>query len=222
MLRNIFIVTASLSLLFSGYATVNAQESATPSNSYRYTKVEAPFKMGHVKEFVFPNNEFRINFYGGNEGGEVLCTRALYYAIEACHEAGGGKVIVPKGKWRTGAIQLFNNVNLHLEEGAELTFTDNPAHYFPGVKTSWGGIECINYAPLIYAYDCENVAVTGKGIIICETEIWEKWAKMSESHISGLKTLYDQAYKNVAVENRNMIKEEYNLRPQLKIGRAHV
>ena len=105
MLRNIFIVTASLSLLFSGYATVNAQESATPSNSYRYTKVEAPFKMGHVKEFVFPNNEFRINFYGGNEGGEVLCTRALYYAIEACHEAGGGKVIVPQGKCRTGALQ---------------------------------------------------------------------------------------------------------------------
>ena len=31
--------------------------------------------------------------------------------------------------------------------------------------TSWEGLECYNYSPLVYAYDCENIAITGSGTL---------------------------------------------------------
>lgn len=30
------------------------------------------------------------------------------------------------------------------------------------VMTSWKGMECYNYSPFVYAYDCENIAITGR------------------------------------------------------------
>ena len=64
----------------------------------------------------------------------------------------------------TGPIHLENNVNLHLEEGAEILFSTNPKDDYPIVHTSFEGTELMNYSPLIYAYKKHNVAVTGKGI----------------------------------------------------------
>ena len=52
-------------------------------------------------------------------------------AIEACHASGGGRVVVPPGVWKTGAIHLKSNVNLHLAEGATLKFSSDPEKYLP-------------------------------------------------------------------------------------------
>ena len=75
---------------------------------------------------------------------------AIAGAIAACNQAGGGRVVIPEGEWLTGPIHLKSNVNLYLAEGAVLRFTDNPSHYLPAVMTSWEGMECYNYSPLIY------------------------------------------------------------------------
>jgi len=46
-----------------------------------------------------------------------------------------------------------------------LYFGSNPADYLPVVKTSWEGTFLYNYSPFIYAFNCLNIAITGKGVI---------------------------------------------------------
>ena len=111
---------------------------------------------------TFPDKDFVITDY--YNGTDTLYTGAIHAAIKAANEAGGGRVIVPTGTWKTGPIRLQSNVNLHLEDNATLLFSDD-VNLFPIVHTRWEGIECYNVQPLIYAEDCENIAVTGKGIL---------------------------------------------------------
>jgi unsaturated rhamnogalacturonyl hydrolase len=42
------------------------------------------------------------------------------------------------------------------------------------VRTRWEGVECMNFSPLIYAYDQENIAVTGGGTLDGGAG-WENW-----------------------------------------------
>jgi unsaturated rhamnogalacturonyl hydrolase len=89
---------------------------------------------------------------------------AIARAIDDCNAAGGGRVVVPAGKFLTGPITLRSNVNLHVSKDATLLFkTDKAA--FPIVRVRWEGTECMNFQPLIYAWEQENIAVTGGGTL---------------------------------------------------------
>ena len=76
-----------------------------------------PFPMDSVHLCTFPNKEFSITKYGAQKGSNHLNTQAFAKAIEACHRAGGGRVVVPAGEWFTGPIHLKSHVNLFFEEG---------------------------------------------------------------------------------------------------------
>ena len=115
-----------------------------PQVTYESISVEAPFEMEAIQVPVFPQQDFCIADYGAVPSETECCTEAIAKAIAACHEAGGGRVIVPSGQWLTGPIHLKSNVNLHLSEGAVVRFTDNPKDYLPAVPTSWEGMECYN------------------------------------------------------------------------------
>lgn len=119
--------------------------------------------LARIKAPQFPARDFPITEFGAATGSD--CTVAIRKAIEACNAAGGGRVLVPVGEWETGAIHLKSNVNLHLVKGSTLRFSANPEAYLPVVQTRWEGIECLNYSPFIYAWEQENIAVTGEGIL---------------------------------------------------------
>jgi polygalacturonase len=127
---------------------------------------------------MFPGRDFDITGYGAAGDGAADCTQAFLRAIRACSRAGGGRVIVPQGVFRTGAIHLLSNVNLHLCEGATLKFIPDPRLYLPAVYTRWEGVECMNYSPFIYAFGRENIAVTGAGTLDgqASTEHWWPWS----------------------------------------------
>ena len=78
-----------------------------------------------------------------------------------------------------------SGVNLHLADGAEIIFSDNLEDYLPVVFVRVGGIELYNYSPLIYARDCSNVAVTGKGKLNGNAKKWWAW-KSSETTLIDL------------------------------------
>ncbi len=61
----------------------------------------------------FPPRDFPITDFGAKPDGHD-CTEAIRQAMAACQEAGGGRVVIPKGEWLTGAIQLRSQVNLHV------------------------------------------------------------------------------------------------------------
>ena len=200
----------------AGIAAVAFAVSCTaPAPKYKTVVVDAPFAMEPIKECVFPEQDFSIVDYGAVKGGETVNTEAIAKAIAACNKAGGGRVVVPEGEWLTGPVHFKSNVNLHLEENAILRFTDNPSDYLPAVMTSWEGMECYNYSPLLYAMDCENIAITGKGTLAPIMDTWKIWFKRPKPHMDALKELYTMASTDVPVEQRQMAKGENHLRPHL-------
>ena len=113
----------------------------------------------------FPDRDFNIIDYGAVADGKTLCTKAFENTVDACSQAGGGRVVIPPGVFLTGAIRLKNNVNLFISEGAVVKFSTDPKDYLPVVLARWEGVDLMNYSPLIYAYGKENIAVTGKGLL---------------------------------------------------------
>ncbi|HEY4568341.1 MAG TPA: glycosyl hydrolase family 28-related protein, partial [Kribbella sp.] len=106
---------------------------------------------GHVGEILrntrppqFRLRDFSITGFGAVGDGTTLATAAIAKAIDACHRAGGGRVVVPAGTFLTGAIHLQSNVELHVSEGATLRFSTDPADYLPVVLTRFEGAECMN------------------------------------------------------------------------------
>ena len=175
--------------------------------------VSAPFPMPAIKVPGFPARDFVVTDFGAVEGGNANIAAAIRQAVRACHAAGGGRVVIPAGRWLTGSVHLLSNVNLHLAEGAILEFSDEPKDYLPAVQTSWEGMECFNYSPLIYAFDCENVALTGSGTVEARLGTWRKWFARPPAHLEALKQLYTMMSKGVPVEQRQMAVGENNLRP---------
>ena len=97
-------------------------------------------------------------------------------AVAACAAAGGGRVVVPAGRHlHDGPIVMKSGVELHLEDGAVVEFNDRLADYLPGVRVSWEGVECVNVSPLVYAYGCTNVAITGTGLFKPRLGFWKTW-----------------------------------------------
>ncbi len=119
--------------------------------------------LGRIRPPVFPQRDFDITRHGAAGDGITDCSEALRQALDACARSGGGRVIVPAGDFLTGPIHLRSHVNLHLAEGASLRFIQDPDRYLPAVYTRWEGVECMSYSPFIYAFQQENIAVTGPG-----------------------------------------------------------
>ncbi len=123
----------------------------------------------------FPQRDFPITSFGARADGRD-CSAAIAKAIEACRRAGGGRVVVPRGEFPTGPIRLQSRVELHVQSGATLKFSNDPAKY-PAVFTRWEGVELMNYSPLVYAFECEDVAITGEGTLDgqADEEHWWPW-----------------------------------------------
>ncbi len=161
---------------------------------------QAPGILAGIVAPVFPNHDFVVTDYGAVGNGTTLCTQAFANTIQACHAAGGGRVLVPSGVYLCGAIRLLSNVNLHLADDAIISFSQNPAD-FPVVYTRFEGTECMNYSPLIYAFEQENIAVTGAGTLNGRADATHWWPWGDQSTDDKL-LLYSMADNNLPVEQR--------------------
>jgi len=136
-----------------------------------------PTILERIQAPEFPDRDFNVTDFGATADGRTDCTEAIRRAIAACHKAGGGRVIVADGTFITAAVHLKSGVNLHVATGATLKFIPDPAKYLPVVLTRFEGVECLNYSPLIYAYEQQNIAVTGGGTLDGSAS-WETWWNM--------------------------------------------
>jgi polygalacturonase len=124
---------------------------------------------------VFPARDFDVTDHGAVGDGEKPATAALREAIRACRAAGGGRVVVPPGRFVTGPIHLESGVELHVAEGATLAFSRDPRDFLPPVVTRFEGVELLNYSPLIYAFEQQNIAVTGSGTLDGQADEGHWW-----------------------------------------------
>lgn len=99
-----------------------------------------------------PGNLFDVRQFGATGQRADKATKAIQDAVDACFKAGGGVVYVPPGQYTAGAIQLKDNVDLHLEAGATL--------YLSQDRADFGGRRS-----MIWADGAKNIAVTGRGAL---------------------------------------------------------
>ena len=123
--------------------------------------IAAPFDMPKMERPMI--NDYKAVVRMSRRG---LSTQAIQQAIDKVAQKGGGKVIIPAGRWHTGRITLKSGVELHLSDGCELHFSGDIKDYLPEVFTRDEGIEIYSLGAFIYADGAENIAVTGKGRIV--------------------------------------------------------
>ena len=132
---------------------------------------DLPFDMPAIQEPHIPPRTYNITDFGAVGDGHTKNTKAFTDTIKACTEAGGGRVVVPAGVWLTGAIELRSNLDLHLEQGAVIQFSEDYDDY-PLIQSTWEGRPRVQCMSPLYAKDLENIAITGQGIIDGAGQAW--------------------------------------------------
>lgn len=138
---------------------------------------QLPAILNRIEAPVFPKRDFAITRYGAVGDGQKDCTAAFANAIAACNKAGGGRVVVPAGKFLTGPVHLKSNVNLHVTANGTILFSQDQSKYLPVVFSRWEGVELMNYSPFIYAFEQQNIAITGPGVLDGQSnnQAWWPW-----------------------------------------------
>ena len=89
--------------------------------------------------------------------------------IDRISESEGGRVVLSPGIWRVaGPLILRDRVELHIEDGATVIFSGNRADYLPLVRTRWEGTDLFGYSPCVYAFQVNDVGITGSGTLMME------------------------------------------------------
>ena len=88
---------------------------------------------------------------------DCLVTTNIQAAIDACHRAGGGEVVVPEGIYRTGGLELKSGVTLRLLDGAMLEGSADCSDYaYAGETRPW-------YRGLLRADGAQDIAIRFTG-----------------------------------------------------------
>ena len=118
--------------------------------------------------------DYDITAYGAKSDTTLLCTAVLQRCIDLCSAAGGGRVVIPAGQYKTGTIVLRSNVHLHLELGATLYGSTDLKDYrrmqssYKSLRTHTPTIQ------LVYADSVENVVIDGYGTIDGQGRVFPK------------------------------------------------
>jgi polygalacturonase len=125
-----------------------------------------------------PPVKYVITKFGAIGDGKTLNTINIQNAINECFKNGGGVVVVPSGKFTTGAIFLKQGVNLQIEKDGMLKGSVNQSDY-QQINTRWEGIERIWTSALINIIDVNNVEISGEGTIDGSGTEWPGFGRSS-------------------------------------------
>lgn len=200
-----------LALLVGGLIGCTCSQSAVKTNAGEKASgwEQVPGILARIVPPTFPARDFDITQHGAVADGTTDCTAAFAAAIAACHEAGGGRVVVPPGVFSSGPIHLRSHVNLFLSEGATIRFTTNTTAYMPPVFSRFECIELMGYSAPIYAFEQTDIAITGKGTLDGQGEFWHRWIKQWDADIRKLVAM---GRDGVPVKER-VFGEGFKLRP---------
>ncbi|MGN6817446.1 MAG: glycoside hydrolase family 28 protein [Sphingomonas sp.] len=171
--------------------------------------------LARIRPPRIPPRSVSVVEYGAKGDGVTLNSGAFKKAIAALAAKGGGRVVVPAGRFLTGPIHLDSNIELHVADGATILFSTNPAD-FPIVLTRFEGVEMMGLSPLVYAHGKRNVAVTGSGTLDGQSSDRNWWSWKGRWHgtldngwrdgmpnqLDARKRLFDMADRRVPVEKR--------------------
>lgn len=146
---------------------------------------------------------YPVSAFGVVPDSGQIQTGLLQKAIDRVSENGGGRLLVPAGHYRTGALRLKSGVELHLaSEDTVITFVNEDVEdHYPVVFSHWESTPCYNFSPLLYACDAHDIALTGKGILDggADLQHWWDWHHQVEEAWSADK-------KDLQLEDRKALR----------------
>lgn len=134
-------------------------------------RIDLPFEMPAVELPAFKSDTFNVIDFGAKGDGFTLDTKAINEAIAVCSQKGGGVVLIPDGIWLTGPVVLKSQVNLHLADGALLLFSTDKKLY-PLIEGFYEGERALRCQSPVSGRDLQNIAITGKGTIDGNGQVW--------------------------------------------------
>ncbi len=157
--------------------------------------------------------DYNVLDYGAKSDTTVLSTQAVQQAIDACSQAGGGRVLVPAGMYKIGTIVLRSQVELHLEMGATLFGSTRLDDYRP-MKSDYLSLRTqTSTIQLIYADRVHHVAITGHGTIDGRGATFEKKSWNDEGitrpHLLRFIQSQDIAITDVTLRNSGCWMQHY-------------
>ena len=163
---------------------------------------------------VIADRSYSVQEFGVVPNSEKIQTVFRQKAIDTVSECGGGRLVIPSGSYRTGALHLKSGVELHLESAdTVLKFVNEEVSlHYPLVFSHWEATPCYNFSSLIYACDAHDIAVTGCGILDggADREHWWNWHHQVEDAWSSNRRdmqLEDRKALRVMNENGTPIEE---------------
>jgi polygalacturonase len=138
---------------------------------------------------AIPDRVFTLTDFGAVGDGQTLNTEAFKKAIATIDKAGGGKLVVPKGIFRTLPFALCSNLDLHLDAGSVIQAPDTfEALGLPDPETLKSQAEVAarvrTPAPLISGRNLHDVALTGPGTIDGSGQHWWNWSERAARKVA--------------------------------------
>ncbi|MFD9882042.1 glycoside hydrolase family 28 protein [Streptomyces alboflavus] len=137
-----------------------------------------PAILARIKPPRFPQQWFDIRDFGAVGDGATKNTAAFRRAVDACHKAGGGHVVVPEGgRFLTGAIHLRSRVDLRVD--GTVLFSKDPADQaelrrmgeegVPVARRLFGPGHCLR-PNMVQFHRCRNVLI--QDVTVLEPAMW--------------------------------------------------
>lgn len=148
-----------------------AQENVATENPYDQYYTNLPIEIEHVQPVVFKDTTVNLKVYLKKTGYQMgtLATQAIQAGIDELSATGGGHLVIPRGTWETGPIELKSGVDLHLSKGATLLMTSDRREYYKPDKKGNLPSKCV---PGIVAKKVKNIGITGEGTIDGQGIYW--------------------------------------------------
>ena len=122
------------------------------------------FRQTDIRPMDSLGTPFVITDHGVNTDSTVVQTEQIQAVIDQAAAVGGGVVIVPAGTFLSGSLFFRPGTHLHLEEGARLKGSDDPAD-FAIVDTRIEGQSVKYFAALVNADGVDGFTLSGQGTI---------------------------------------------------------
>lgn len=169
-------------MLACAAALMLALPAMAAGNPYAGYYKDLPVSLTPVTPPTIPAYEVTITDFGGVADGVTLNTEAFAKAMAHLGQKGGGRLNVPEGIWYTGPIQFESGVELHLDRGALVLFSEDLSDY-PVLDSDWEGLRTHRAMSPLSARGKHDIAITGDGTFNGNGQKWRpvKRGKMTDN-----------------------------------------
>jgi len=161
-MKTVLFLSIGMGIFIMSLGCNNEEEKSSSTPEQILQRIKLP---------SIPERDYHLLDFGAIADGISDCKPAIDSAIAVIAQNGGGRLIIPEGNFLiNGPIHLKSHINLHLEKGCKVFFSQDPTHYLPMQLVRWEGVEVYNYSPYIYAIHETDIAITGQGTFSGQAE----------------------------------------------------